>query len=197
MVKTRKRTPSLLANQLYGIDVRFDKATSNALTNPVKHVNKKNDLCNNNKCVNAELKRDGFGQLPRRLMPQFNSVEEVKTLLKKINKRFDLHVKGKLTYVYIKDLAPTQNEINNLHVSSILTKWKDNLLNQANKNPIIVSENGSVIDGHHRSEALKKAIKIKELNPLEKVRVFMINMPAWNILAMANLFKYNKDSQDF
>ena len=130
-------------------------------------------------------------------MPQFNSLEEVKTLLKKINKRFDLHVKGKLTYVYIKDLAPTQNEINNLHVSSILTKWKDNLLNQANKNPIIVSENGSVIDGHHRSEALKKAIKIKELNPLEKVRVFMINMPAWNILAMANLFKYNKDSQDF
>jgi hypothetical protein len=197
MVKTRKRTPSILAKQMYGVDVQFDRATSNALSNPVKHVNKKNDLCNDNKCVNVELKRDGFGQLPRRLMPQFNSVEDVRTLLNKINKRFDMNVKGKFVIVHIKDLSPTQSEINNLTVNHILTKWKSNILTQATKTPIIVSENDSVIDGHHRSEALKKAIQMKSLNKMDKIRVFKIDMPAWNILSMANLFKYNKNSQSF
>jgi hypothetical protein len=197
MNKTRKRTPSLLAKQLYGIDVQFDRATSNALSNPVRHVNKKNDLCNNNKCENVELKCAGFGQLPRRLMPQFNSVEDARTLLYKINERFGMNVKGKFTTVYINDLSPTQSEINKVTMMHILTKWKGNILKQATKSPIIVSETGSVIDGHHRSEALKKAIQMKLLNKMDKVRVFKIELPAWNILAMANLFKYNKDSQSF
>jgi hypothetical protein len=197
MGKTRKRTPSDLAKHLYGINVTFDKATTRALTHPVKHVNKKNDLCNNNKCINTELKLDGFGQLPRRLMPQFNSVKDAKIMIGKINKRFNLYVTGNFTTVFIKDLEPTQSEINNVITTKILNSWGKNSLKQANKNPIIVSENGSVIDGHHRSEALKKAIQLNLVKKMDRIKVFKIDLPAWNILAMSNLFGYNKNSHPF
>jgi hypothetical protein len=200
-MKTRKRstTPSTLATRMFKRRIRFDDRTDRILSEPVAHQNKKDDLCNNNQCVNPEFKRLGFGQLPRRMMPQFEHVNDAKTLISKINHRFNLHVKGHYKYVDITQLHPTQNEISRSRVKDILSKWetKKSILSQVSNPPIITSNTGSVIDGHHRSEALKMAVKQGILKTSDKVRVFVIEMPAWTILSMANLFGYNKNSQSF
>lgn len=174
--------------------IHFDDRTEHFLSNPTTHKNKPDDLCNNNQCVNPEFKRIGFGQLPRRMMPQFSNVKEARALISKINNRFHLQVKGYFKRVQIHQLYPTQNEISRSRVEAIL-KNPTTILGRAS-NPMITSSTGSVIDGHHRSEALKLAVKQGHLNATT-VRVFVIDLPAWIILSMANLFGYNKESQSF
>lgn len=196
-MKTRKRTPSELATRMFKRRIRFDDRTDHWLANPTTHQNKKDDLCNNNQCVNPEFKQLGFGQLPRRMMPQFPSVKEARALISKINKRFHLQVKGSFKQVSIHQLHPTQNEISRSRVEDILNKNPKTVLERASKPPMITSNTGSVIDGHHRSEALKMAVKQGYLKSSDKVRVFIIDLPAWTILSMANLFGYNKESQSF
>ena len=196
-MKTRKMTPSSLATRMFKQRIRFDDRTDRVLSNPTTHKNKPDDLCNNNQCVNPEFKRIGFGQLPRRMMPQFPSVKEARSLITKINKRFHLHVKGFFKHVSIHQLHPTQNEISLSRVKDILNKNPKTILERASKNPMITSNTGSVIDGHHRSEALKMAVKEGYLKSTDTVRVFVLDLPAWTILSMANLFGYNKESQSF
>jgi len=196
-MKTRKMSPSALATRMFKQRIRFDDRTDHLLSNPTTHQNKKDDLCNNNQCVNPEFKQLGFGQLPRRMMPQFPSVKEARALISKINKRFHLQVKGSFKQVSIHQLHPTQNEISRSRVEDILNKNTKTILERASKPPMITSNTGSVIDGHHRSEALKLAVKQNYLKASDKVRVFVIDLPAWTILSMANLFGYNKESQSF
>jgi hypothetical protein len=190
-------TPSLLATKLYKKTIKFDKKTDLALSNPKPHVNKKDDLCNNNKCVNKELTRVGFGKLPRHLMPQFSDLKSIKKFVRKINKI--IPVKSGFKSVSIKDLAPTQSEIRDSRAQDILNKWsKHDILRQVKKGaPIVTSGSGSVIDGHHRSEALKKAVKAGYINDTDTIQVYAIELPAWTILSMANKFGYNKQSQPF
>jgi hypothetical protein len=197
-MKTRKKmTPSSLATRIFKQRIRFDDRTEKLLSNPTTHKNKQDDLCNNNQCVNPEFKRIGFGQLPRHMMPQFPSVKEARSLVSKINKRFHLKVKGYFKHVSIDRLHPTQNEISLSRVKDILNKNPNTILERASKNPMITSNTGSVIDGHHRSEALKMAVKQGYLKSTDTIRVFVIDLPAWAILSMANLFGYNKESQFF
>lgn len=197
-MKTRKKmTASMLATRMFKQRIRFDDRTDHLLSNPTTHKNKHDDLCNNDQCVNPEFKRIGFGQLPRHMMPQFPSVKEARTLISKINKRFHLQVKGYFKQVSIHQLHPTQNEISRSRVKDILNKNPKTILDRASKPPMITSNTGSVIDGHHRSEALKMAVTQGYLKSTETVRVFVIDLPAWTILSMANLFGYNKESQSF
>ena len=196
-MKTRKMSPSALATRMFKQRIRFDDRTDHLLSNPTTHKNKQDDLCNNNQCVNPEFKRIGFGQLPRRMMPQFPSVKEARALISKINKRFHLQVKGSFKQVSIHQLHPTQNEISRSRVEDILNKNPKTIMERASNPPMITSNTGSVIDGHHRSEALKLAVKQKYLKATDKVRVFVIDLPAWTILSMANLFGYNRESQSF
>ena len=177
---------------------KMDLRTKRALLNPKPHVNKPDDLCNNNKCMNPEFKKNGLGQLPRHLMPQFENVKEVRAFLALLKKQYDVEVKGRFVKVSIQSLHPTQNEISNSRTQKIVDGWIGKyIVKEIHKNPIIVSNSGSVIDGHHRSEALKKAVKMGYLNENEKVRVFQMDMPAWTILSMANTMGYNKNSQSF
>ena len=194
-MKTRK-TPSSLASQLYKRTIRMDPRTDRILANPVAHQNKKDDLCNNNQCINPEFKKVGFGQLPRRMMPQFKNVKEVRALLARINARFHLNVKGRFKQVPIHQLHPSQSEIRRSRAQDILQNWDGSILDQASRNPIIMAHL-SVVDGHHRSEALKLAVQKGLLKKTDKVRVFVIDLPAWTVLSMANLFGYNKESQSF
>ena len=194
-MKTRK-TPSSLASQLYKRTIRMDPRTDRILANPVAHQNKKDDLCNNNQCINPEFKKVGFGQLPRRMMPQFKNVKEVRALLARINDRFHLNVKGRFKQVPIHQLHPSQSEIRRSRAQDILQNWDGSILDQASRNPIIMAHL-SVVDGHHRSEALKLAVQKGLLKKTDKVRVFVIDLPAWTVLSMANLFGYNKESQSF
>jgi hypothetical protein len=177
--------------------IQFDNRTDHWFANPTTHKNKQDYLCNNNQFVNPEFKQLGFGQLPRRMMPQFPSVKEARALISKINKRFHLQVKGYFKQVSIHQLHPTQNEISRSRVEGILNKNPKTIMERASKPPMITSNTGSVIDGHHRSEALKLAVKQGYLKSSDKVRVFVIDLPAWTILSMANLFGYNKESQAF
>jgi len=196
-MKTRKMTPSLLASKLYKKTIKFDKKTDKVLSSPKPHVNKKDDLCNNNQCVNKELTRLGFGKLPRHLMPQFSDFKSIKHFVRKINKI--IPIQSGFKSFAIKDLAPTQSEIRDSRAQEILNKWsKHNILTQVKKGtPIVTSRTGSVIDGHHRSEALKKATKEGYLKDTDRVQVYAIDLPAWTILSMANKFGYNKNSQPF
>ena len=197
-MKTRKRlTPSSLATRMFKQRIKFDTRTDKLLSNPVPHKNKKDDLCNNNQCVNPEFKKIGFGQLPRNMMPQFKHVQDVRTLLAKINRKYHLQVKGHYEWVHIDTLAPTQNEISRSRVQDIVDQWKEKIISKASNPPIVTSNTGSVIDGHHRSEALKMAIKQGYLKSTEKIRVYKIDLPAWTILSMANSFGYNKQSHSF
>jgi hypothetical protein len=41
------------------------------------------------------------------------------------------------------------------------------------------------------------AVKEGYLKSTDTIRVFVIDLPAWTILSMANLFGYNKESQSF
>ena len=198
-MKTRKRLPpSSLATRIFKRRIQFDHRTERILSNPVAHQNKKDDLCNNNQCINPEFKRLGFGQLPRHMMPQFHHVKDARVLISKINNRFQMKVRGHFEHVNIQQLHPTQKEISRSRVQDILSKWsKKSILAQASNPPIITSNTGSVIDGHHRSEALKMAVKQGFLKSSDKVCVFVIELPAWTILSMANLFGYNKKSHSF
>jgi hypothetical protein len=196
-MKTRKKiSPSALATRMFKQRIQFDTRTEDLLSNPVAHQNKKDDLCNNNQCINPEFKRIGFGQLPRRMMPQFPSVKDARILISKINKRFHANVKGYFKQVPIHQLHPTQSEISRSRVEGIL-HHPNSLLKRASNPPMITSSTGSVIDGHHRSEALKMAVKQGYLKSTDTVRVFVIDLPAWTILSMANLFGYNKESHAF
>lgn len=190
-------TPSRLATRMFKKRIRFDDRTDHLLSNPTIHKNKQDDLCNNNQCVNPEFKRLGFGQLPRRMMPQFPSVKDARSLISKINKRYHIQVKGYFKQVSIHQLYPTQNEISRSRVKDILNKNPKTILDRASKPPMITSNTGSVIDGHHRSEALKMAVTQGYLKSTDTIRVFIIDLPAWTILSMANLFGYNKESQSF
>jgi len=194
-MKTRK-TPSTLASQLYKRTIRMDPRTDRILANPVAHRNKKDDLCNNNQCANPAFKKIGFGQLPRRMMPQFKDVKEVRALLSRINVRFQLNVSGRFKQVPIHQLYPSQSEIRRSRAQDILQSWNGSILEQASRNPIIIAHT-SVVDGHHRSEALKLAVQKGLLKKTDKVRVFAIDLPAWTVLSMANLFGYNKESHPF
>lgn len=195
--KTRKITPSVLASKLYKKTIKFDKSTDKALANPKPHVNKKDDLCNHNKCVNKELSNIGFGKLPRHLMPQFEDLKSVKKFIRQIKKI--IPVKSGFKKFDIKDLSPTQSEIRNSRSQDILNSWsKHDILSQVKKgSPIVTSITGSVIDGHHRSEALKKAARAGYVKDTDMVQVYAIDLPAWTILSMANKFGYNKKSQSF
>ena len=195
-MKTRK-TPSTLASRLYKRTIRMDPHTDRILANPVAHQNKKDDLCNNNQCINPAFKKVGFGQLPRHMMPQFKHVNDVRALLSRINDRFQLNVTGRFKRVPIHQLHPSQSEIRRSRAQAILQSWSSgSILDQASQNPIIMAHT-SVVDGHHRSEALKLAVQKGSLKKTDKVRVFAIDLPAWTVLSMANFFGYNKDGQPF
>lgn len=194
-MKTRK-TPSYLASKLYNKTLKFDKKTDKLLSNPKPHLDKKDDLCNDNKCINPELKRHGFGQLPRAMMPQFPNLGSIKSLVSKISKKIG-PVKHGYKLIPISELHPTQSEISKSKVEHILDKTpKHAIISHICKRPILTSYTGSVIDGHHRSEALKLAVK-KGYIKNSKVRVYAIDLPAWVILSMANTFGFNKDSHAF
>lgn len=194
-MKTRK--VSTLVSKLYKKSIKVDPTTDKLLSNPTPHVNKKDDLCNNNKCINPELKRYGFGQLPRSMMPQFPDIKSIKAFVSKMTLKLG-RIKHEYKQIPIYLLHPTQSEISKSRVEDIFEKVpKKNIIAHLCKNPILTSFSGSVIDGHHRTEALKFAVRKGFLKRTDKVRVYAIDLPSWIILSMANTLGYNKNSHSF
>jgi len=165
------------------------------------HVNKKNDICNNSGCKNVEFSRNSLGRLPRRSMPQFSSVADMKRFFGLLPNSLGCKVTISRQYVPIVSLMPSQSEINSTRVMKIFKSWpknKSTILDEINKpTPIMTSSAGSIIDGHHRVEALKLAIKHDILNSNQKIWVISIDLPAWTILSTAIDHGFNASPQVF
>ena len=135
-----------------------------AKTSKVKK--KPNDLCVSHKgfCT-------GTKNIPRRLMPQ---IYNAKTFSKKIKKRYG--IKTRKAMVRAKNLKPAQNEINKEIVDNLIDKMKKY---GEHKNPIVISKDKYIVDGHHRWAAYKK------FKPNKKIDAVVIDAPVNNAIGLA------------
>ena len=101
-------------------------------------------------------------------MPQ---IYDAKKFAKTIRRKFG--VKSRRAMLKPQNLKPAQNEINGEIVDSIIkTKKKHN-------NPLVVSEDNYIVDGHHRWAAAKKT------KPNKAVPVLVIKKPIHDALGVA------------
>ena len=124
---------------------------------------------------------EGSKDIPRRLMPQ---IYNPKRFSKKIHNKFK--VKSKTMKMPTKILKPSQNEINGRIVEKVVESMKKNPKKQ--HNPIVVSKDGYVVDGHHRWAAQKV------MNPHKKIKVLKMNAPINDALGIAIATETKRDS---
>lgn len=128
--------------------------------------NKPNDLCSLQKGFCK-----GTKNIPRRLMPQ---IYNAKMFSKKIKKRYGIKTRKRM--VRAKNLKPAQNEINKKIVDNLIDKMKKY---GEHKNPIVISKDKYIVDGHHRWAAYKK------FKPNKKIDAVVIDAPVNNAIGVA------------
>jgi hypothetical protein len=192
-----KKTVSKLASDIMKTDITFAPTVNALFASTRKRKRKADDLCVRNRCVNPTMKELGIRQLNRKDMPQFNSLKDMVSFTKDL-KRNRIRVKHGFMDVYISELTPTQFEIRKSKVEAILTSWNRTgvVASYKKTTPIFTSNTGDVIDGHHRSEALRMAVD-RGLIPDTIVTVYAIHMPAWIAIGLANTFGYNSNPSHF
>jgi len=121
------------------------------------------NYCKRGKCRNPNLAK----QLPRNKMPQFTrkSVAKLDAAMKQFKHTFHF------TRISPLKLYPSQHQINTDTAYKILRKWKHKTRSEARKNPLLVSADGSILDGHHRWLAVRLAMERKQLPATYKVPV--------------------------
>jgi hypothetical protein len=124
---------------------------------------------------------EGSKDIPRRLMPQ---IYNPKQFSKKIHNKFKVH--SKTMKMPTKHLKPSQNEINGTIVEKVVKHMKKHPTKP--QNPIVVSKDGYVVDGHHRWAAQKV------LNPHKKIKVLKMNAPIHDALGIAIATESKRDS---
>ena len=134
-------------------------------TNKNKNKKNLNDLCN----VKGFCK--GTRNIPRRLMPQIYNAKKFSNVIKK---RYG--IKTRKTTVRAKNLKPSQNEINGDIVDNVIEKIKSK---KEHKNPIVISKDKYIVDGHHRWAAYKK------FKPNKKIDAVIIDAPVNNAIGVA------------
>jgi len=145
----------------------FQKWKTNINKHKARKTKKRSndDMCNNtNFCKGAK-------DIPRKLMPQIN---DAKKFAKNIKMKYN--VESEFTNAPMRDFRPSQNEINRDRVNSVIDAIKNNKLNN---NPLVVSQDGYIIDGHHRWAAYKK------LHPGKHVPVLVVKKPVHEALGLA------------
>ena len=113
----------------------------------------------------------GAKDIPRKLMPQIYDAAKFASLIKS-----KYGVKSHKKTMKMTELKPSQNEINKDRVQSVIGAIKDGSLD---KNPMVVSQDGYVVDGHHRWAAYKKH------SPGTKVPGLVIELPVKEALGLA------------
>jgi hypothetical protein len=117
--------------------------------------------------------------IQRRHMPQFTkrnapfSKKPLKNFQSFIKKKYD--VKSRIVTRKAKDLKPSQGEISRARVNDLID---DNVLKNVEV-PIVVSQNGYVIDGHHRWAAFRTKA------PKKKLKAVVVDAPVQDVLGMA------------
>ena len=114
----------------------------------------------------------GSMDIPRHIMPQIEDLKEFRAKLKEYHgvKSY----KGKRA---IRALKPSQGEINEDRVAPIVQALKNGTFKS--DNPIVVSIDDYVIDGHHRWAAFRK---VYPAQGKKQVDVVVLEAPASQIL---------------
>ena len=127
-----------------------------------KAPKKENDMCDTGSfCKGAK-------DIPRKLMPQ---IYDANKFAKVVKRRFG--VKTRKMQMRPRNLKPSQNEINGEIVDKIIKAKKKHY------NPLVVSEDNFIVDGHHRWAAAKKT------KPNKPVPVMVIKEPINDALGVA------------
>lgn len=113
----------------------------------------------------------GAKNIPRKLMPQ---IYDVKEFAKKIREKFGVDSRRKT--MRARNLKPSQNQINRGIVHDVIHSIETRRMK---KNPLVVSKDCYVIDGHHRWAAYKK------MDPSMRIPVLMIDAPVNDALGIA------------
>ena len=144
----------------------FKKWSSNVQSQrKTRRVPSKKDLCSRgNFCKGAK-------DIPRRLMPQIYDASKFAKLIKAKYK-----VKSHKDVMVMTDLKPSQNEISKERVESVIEDIKSGAIGN---NPLVVSQDGYIVDGHHRWAAYKK------YSPDKKLPVLVIELPIQDALGLA------------
>jgi hypothetical protein len=114
----------------------------------------------------------GSKDIPRKLMPQIYDAAKFSKIIKD---KYD--VDSHREKMAMATLRPSQNEINAERVDSVIEDIKARKI--SHKNPIVISEDGYIVDGHHRWAAYKK------YNPDHKIPVLVIEVPIKDALGLA------------
>ena len=87
--------------------------------------------------------------------------------------------------VRAKNLKPAQNEINKEIVDNLIDKMKKY---GEHKNPIVISKDKYIVDGHHRWAAYKK------YKPNQKLDAVVIDAPVNNAIGVAISVETKRES---
>lgn len=138
------------------------------LTRKHKENKKEEDLC----VGKGSICKGDLG-IPRKLMPQFNSPEEVQRFAKFVKKAYG--IRSNKTRRTARDLKPSQGEINRKRIKGLIA---DGVLEKLNV-PLVVSGDNFVVDGHHRWAAFR----LKK--PDAKMPVMVVDAPIKDVLGIA------------
>lgn len=138
------------------------------LTRKHKENKKEEDLC----VGKGSICKGDLG-IPRKLMPQFNTPEEVKRFVKFVRKAYG--IRSNKTRRTARDLRPSQGEINRKRIKGLIA---DGVLDKVNV-PLVVSGDNFVVDGHHRWAAFR----LKK--PDAKLPVMVVDAPIKDVLGIA------------
>jgi hypothetical protein len=119
----------------------------------------------------------GAKDIPRKLMPQ---IYDAKKFAKVVKRRFG--VKTRRASKAPRNLKPSQNEINGEIVNKIIKTGKKH------NNPLVISEDNFIVDGHHRWAAAKKT------KPNKPVPVMVIKAPINDALGVAVATETKRDA---
>jgi hypothetical protein len=103
----------------------------------------------------------------------------------------NLHANVTPEYVDPTTLKPTQNELDGRKVGSLYGKI---LAGEKHNDPILVSQEGFVVDGHHHWAA-SVAAKVTGARPNEKIHIYRIHMQHNKLMAAAHAYAKEKGYQ--
>ena len=157
-----------------------------------KKKTRENDYCKKReKCSNpnVDIKPE------REAMPQFNSITDIRKFDKQMAK---MGYSNKDTTILSLNLKPSQKEINNDKINEIADSlMKKERREKKQEVPIVITKDGSIIDGHHRAFAYKILIERGELPKSHRVKVHQYNAKPKQTLMLANSLGYNKNPHKF
>jgi len=139
------------------------------------------NFCSENSCDNPHIPH----RLPRLKMPQFTR-SSLKQLDKVMRKEGYF---AQNTRVSPNKLHPSQKDISQSMARSILKKWGHRIKSSIKSTPLVVSSDGSILDGHHRWLALRFAMNERKIPSTYKAHVHMYSSPGAETLRLAKTLK--------